>query len=116
LHSLCRGVSACRACWCDHLLEVVVVAGSVFKRCGCRDAVAGRLLGARCVLLPVEGHGSWYFSVELPAGSGGRRRLRRGGFVSRVAAEAELARFADPQAAAVRAGPRGGAWVKRAVA
>src|SRR6202011_1565858 len=32
---------------------------------------------------------------------------------SRVAAEAELARFADPQAAAVRAGPRVGAWLNR---
>ncbi len=61
-------------------MEVVAVAGSVFKRCGCRDA-AGRLVGAGCVLLPLEGHGSWFFSVELARGAdGARRRLRRGGY------------------------------------
>lgn len=90
---------------------MVVVAGSVFKRCGCRDAVSGRLVGRRCVLLPVEGHGSWYFSVELTGGVGGRRRLRRGGFASRAAAVAALARFADPVDGVVVAGLTVRVWL-----
>lgn len=68
------------------------MSGSVFKRCGCRDAGSGRLLGRRCGLLSEDGHGSWYFSVELPGGSEGRCRLRRGGFATRAEAEAGLSR------------------------
>ncbi|WP_165960288.1 N-terminal phage integrase SAM-like domain-containing protein [Actinocrispum wychmicini] len=35
-----------------------------------------------------RGHGSWYFSFELPVGRDGtRQRVRRGGFRTRVAAE-----------------------------
>jgi integrase len=90
------------------------MSGCVFKRCGCRDQEGGRLLGARCVLLSLEGHGTWYFGVELPAGpGGGRRRLRRGGFGSRVAAQVALARFADPVDAAVREGPTVRVWLHR---
>jgi integrase len=75
-------------------MEVVVVSGSVFKRCGCRDAVTGRLLGMRCPLLPEEGHGSWFFSAELPASPSMRRhRLRRGGFCTRESAESALTRY-----------------------
>jgi integrase len=38
--------------------------------------------------LAQRGHGCWYFTVDLPAGrDGGRRRLRRGGFGTRAAAE-----------------------------
>lgn len=71
------------------------MSGSVFKRCGCRDAETGRVLGARCPLVTEAGHGSWFFSVELPPGSDGRRRrLRRGGFSSWDDAECALARFA----------------------
>jgi len=64
------------------LVEVVVVAGSVFKRCGCRDAT-GRLCGSRCVLLSLEGHRSWYFGVELAAGSGVVDPVVGGAFVAR---------------------------------
>ena len=91
-----------------------MVAGSVFKRCGCRDAVTGRLVGRRFALLPVERHGSWYFSVELAASAGGRRRrLRRGGFASQSAAQAALARFADPVDGAVEAGLTVRVWLCR---
>src|SRR5581483_1114304 len=110
---LCRGVSTCRACWGDHRLEVVVVAGSVFKRCGCRDAATGRLLGARCALLLAEGHGSWYFSVELPTGVGRRHRLRRGGFASETVAAEALARLADPATAGAGAGVTVRVWLDR---
>lgn len=94
------------------LVEVVVVAGSVFKRCGCRDG-AGRLLGSRCVLLPVEGHGSWYFSVELSAGAGGRGRLRRGGFAFSVVAREALARLAVPAVAGVGVSVTVRVWLSR---
>ncbi|WIX82876.1 site-specific integrase [Amycolatopsis carbonis] len=62
--------------------------GRVFKRCGCVNPADGRRWGLRCPRLSERGHGRWYFTVELAAGrDGGRRRLQRGGFVSRVAAE-----------------------------
>lgn len=71
--------------------------GSVFKRCGCRDQLSGRLLGAGCARLRGPGHGSWYFSAELPSGGDERRRVRRGGFGSRAAAAAALKALAGPR-------------------
>jgi len=57
-------------------------AGSVFARCGCRDKRGGRR-GVSCPQLGEAGHGSWYFSLDLPRHvDGGRRRLRRGGYLS----------------------------------
>ncbi|OLT30699.1 hypothetical protein BJF79_38430 [Actinomadura sp. CNU-125] len=42
-------------------------------------------------------HGSWYLRVELPVGPDGRRRrIRRGGFPTRKAAEEALARLRAP--------------------
>ena len=61
-----------------------------------------RRLGSRCPRRGQRGHGSWYLSLELPAGlDGRRRRIRRGGFPTRKAAEKALARLrmpADPAA------------------
>jgi integrase len=60
----------------------------VYKQCGCVNQEDGRRWGRRCPRLTRRGHGCWYFTVDLPAGrDGGRRRLRRGGFATRVAAE-----------------------------
>jgi hypothetical protein len=71
--------------------------GSVYSWCGCRDQRTGRRLGSKCQRRGQPGHGSWYVSVELPAGPGGnRRRIRRGGFPDRAAAEAALARLVMP--------------------
>lgn len=66
--------------------EVVMRRAAVYKRCGCRTrSEAG---GGRCPRSGQRGHGSWYFSLELPCGRDGRRhRVRRRGFRSRVAAE-----------------------------
>lgn len=73
-------------------------AGSVYCWCGCREP-GGRRLGARCPLRGRDGHGSWYLSLELPAGPDGRRRrARRGGFPSRASAEAALGRLVMPAA------------------
>lgn len=86
--------------------------GSVFKRCGCRDQVSGRLLGARCPRLGSPRHGSWYFTVHLASAAGQRRRVRRGGYRSRQAAAAALAGLSGP-----RGGPEPGlateVWLDR---
>jgi integrase len=66
--------------------------GRVYKRCGCTAPDTGRLRGSGCPRLAERGHGSWYFAVDLPVGSDGRRhQLRRGGFRTRAAAEAAKA-------------------------
>ena len=66
--------------------------GSVYSWCGCREPSSGRRLGARCPQRGHEGHGSWYLSLELPAGRDGRRRrIRRGGFPARSRTEAAVA-------------------------
>ena len=76
--------------------------GSVYSWCGCRDPATGGRLGSRCPQRGKSGHGSWYVSLELPAGlDGHRRRIRRGGFPARKAAEqapAKLRMPADPEA------------------
>jgi hypothetical protein len=72
--------------------------GSLYKRCGCVDPVTGRQLGRRCPRLAGGRHGSWYIGLELPAGLDGRRcRIRRGGYPSRAAASAVLARLRGPR-------------------
>jgi integrase len=85
------------------------VSDPVYKRCRCRDEY-GRDLGARCPRLRrADGswnprHGEWYFTLDLPAGPGGkRRRMRRGGFTSRddaaaarESARGKLRKGADP--------------------
>nr|WP_228561086.1 tyrosine-type recombinase/integrase [Catenulispora pinisilvae] len=77
--------------------------GSVFKRCGCRIPGSSTKWGSRCPQLGERGHGSWYVAVELPAGSAGRRRVRRGGFTSRAAACEALEELLGP-ASTVSAG------------
>jgi integrase len=71
--------------------------GSVYSWCGCRDPATGGRLGSSCPRRGHRGHGSWYLSLELPAGlDGRRRRIRRGGFPTRNAAEKALARLRMP--------------------
>jgi integrase len=69
----------------------------VFARCGCRDKRGGRR-GASCPRLGESGHGSWYFSLDLPRHvDGGRRRLRRGGYLTGDAAAAARDGLSVPQ-------------------
>ena len=57
-----------------------MTAGSISRRCRCRDA-AGKDLGAACPKLARRGHGAWSVRQELPADADGKRRtFRRGGF------------------------------------
>jgi hypothetical protein len=86
--------------------------GSVYRRCGCRDENTGRLLGARCPGLRSAGHGSWYFSADLPAAAGQRRRVRHGGFATRAAAATALETLASP-AAGPGPGLSTGEWLTR---
>jgi len=85
--------------------------GSVYRRCGCRDENTGRLLGARCPGLRDVKHGS-YFSADLPAAAGERRRVRRGGFATRAAAVAALEALAS-HAAGPDPGLTTGEWLRR---
>jgi hypothetical protein len=75
--------------------------GCVYRRCGCVNPATGRQYGQDCPRLAVGGrHGSWYVRLELPGGlDGHRRRIRRGGYPSRKAAVAVLARLRAPRPA-----------------
>jgi integrase len=84
----------------------MIADGCVYRRCGCVDPATGRQYGRDCPRLTVGGrHGSWYLRLELPAGlNGHRRRIRRGGYPSRKAAAAVLARLRSPRPAEARTG------------
>lgn len=81
----------------------------MFKRCGCtritadddgrgrRDRhgndgnVGQRAQGLLCPLLGEDGHGSWWYQIDLPHRANvGRRRLRRGGLACRSDAEQSI--------------------------
>ncbi|MFD0630549.1 hypothetical protein ACFQ9X_01645 [Catenulispora yoronensis] len=65
--------------------------GSTSRRCGCRDPQTGKQLGQGCPKLTQRRHGKWGWRQEIPADEGGKRRtLRRTGFDSATAAQAEL--------------------------
>ena len=80
---------------------VVIGDGGVYRLCGRTDPATGRQYGRACPRLAAGGrHGSWYLRLELPTGLyGRRRRIRRGGYPSRKAAEAVLARLRAPRPA-----------------
>ena len=71
--------------------------GRVYRRCGCRD-LNRRQLGAHCPRLPDGAHGTWGFAVDIPAGGGPRRTVRRGGFPTCDKAESALRRFHEGRA------------------
>ncbi len=71
--------------------------GRVYRRCGCRD-LDRRQLGAQCPRLPEPDHGTWGFAVDLPAGTGPRKTVRRGGFASEDQTRTALRRFLEGRA------------------
>ena len=86
----------------------------MYAWCGCRERVTGRRLGARCPQRGSEGHGSWYLSLELPAGPDARRRrIRRGGFPARVDTQRALARLQMPVAGDHGPPVTVGQWLER---
>ena len=70
----------------------------MYRRCGCMNPRTGKPFGSGCPRLSVGGrHGGWYIRLELSAGADGRRRrVRRGGFLTRKAAEEALACLRTP--------------------
>ena len=78
--------------------------GRVYLRCGCRD-LSRRQLGARCTLLEDGVHGTWGFAVDIPAGGGPRRTVRRGGYSTRDRARDALWRFHEGRALGFDADP-----------
>ncbi|MET7395966.1 tyrosine-type recombinase/integrase [Dactylosporangium sp. NPDC005572] len=70
--------------------------GRVYRRCACRDHATGKQLGARCPQLATNPrHGSWSFAVDVPALTGRRTTLRRGGYPTKHAAQTALAQVLD---------------------
>jgi integrase len=66
------------------------VQGSVFRRCGCRDA-DGRRLNKRCPKLARQKHGQWYARYDEPrAGDERRRQPMLGPFSTKDEAAARL--------------------------
>jgi hypothetical protein len=73
------------------------VKGSVYKRCGCRIPGTRQRFGNACPALARRGHGSWYYALDIcPYPGSCRRRIRRGGFPSRLAAEEALGQLQTP--------------------
>jgi hypothetical protein len=62
------------------------VAGSVYRRCACREPLTGRQRGVQCHMLDDPSHGRWYYWIKVTGADGVRRRVRRGGFASEPAA------------------------------
>lgn len=66
-----------------------------WRRCSCRGPDK-KQLGSACLRLATDTrHGSWAFRLEQPAVNGRRASIRRFGFPTKAAAEAELAKLID---------------------
>ncbi|UXX94232.1 Arm DNA-binding domain-containing protein [Streptomyces sp. AD2-2] len=79
-----------------------------YKRCACKGPLTDKkgkpilnedgspkigYLEKRCPKLKRRDHGSWYYSIEIPAGPGGKRRHpKKGGFKTQDQAAAEAAK------------------------
>ncbi len=63
--------------------------GSVFKRCPCTEN--GKRVGKKARACKKD-HGSWYFVHDMATADGSRRRIRRGGYHTKEAAEQALAK------------------------
>lgn len=82
--------------------------GSVFWRCGCRHRAGPCPRSGR-----QHGHGSWYFSLNVPDPGGGQvRRVRRGGYRSRTAAARALAAVRHPYTDTGRVALTVGGWLR----
>ncbi|MEU5077064.1 site-specific integrase [Streptomyces asoensis] len=68
-------------------------AGSIYRRCECRDA-GGKLLGQTCPKLKRKSHGAPGIRQELPPDADGKRRVfRRTGYGSVAEAQGDLSRL-----------------------
>jgi integrase len=69
--------------------------GHTFKRCGCKDPVTGKQLGAQCPDLSKRHHGAWTYEIRLDISGGQRRKLKRSGFERQTDAGEVLSQIAD---------------------
>jgi hypothetical protein len=76
----------------------------VFKRCGCTGESTGRQLAGHCPRIADQGHGSWYYAVQVTTVAGRKARYRRGGFTTREAAVAARRAVLDGPADRATAG------------
>ena len=76
----------------------------VFRRCGCTDPATGRQLAGRCPRFADQGHGSWYYAVQVTTAGGRKARYRQGGFATREAAAAARRAVLDGPADRAAAG------------
>ncbi|MEV2203692.1 tyrosine-type recombinase/integrase [Streptomyces fradiae] len=68
-------------------------AGSIYRRCECRDGT-GKLLGSKCPKLKKKNHGSVALRQELPPDASGKRRtFRRTGYDEVTKAQGDLSRL-----------------------
>ena len=66
-------------------------AGSITRRCTCRNPETGLLYGVNCPQLKKKGHATWSIRQELaPTTDGERRMFRRRGYVTAEEAQAAL--------------------------
>ncbi|MEV7441020.1 tyrosine-type recombinase/integrase [Streptomyces sp. NPDC091204] len=71
------------------------MSGQITKRCGCRDAVTDKQLGAACPKLSQRTHGIFSLVLELPVREDGtRRRFRRMGYKTKTDATADMTALA----------------------
>ncbi|MBT2466541.1 site-specific integrase [Streptomyces sp. ISL-66] len=71
------------------------MSGQITKRCGCRDAVTDKQLGAACPKLSQRTHGIFSLVLELPVREDGtRRRFRRMGYETKTDATADMTALA----------------------
>jgi len=83
--------------------------GSVFWRCGCRRNESPD----PCARRGQRGHGSWYYSLNVPDPGGNTvRRVRRGGYRSRTTASRALASVRNPYTEPGRAALTVGGWLR----
>jgi len=84
----------------------------VFWRCGCRRNESP----GPCARQGRRGHGSWYYSLNVPDPGGGLiRRVRRGSYRSRTAASRTLAAVRDPYTPSGQGAVTVGGWLRERI-
>lgn len=69
--------------------------GTVYKRCYCKDPDTGKPLNQNCPRLPLQRHGAWMLDARIDTTDKPRRRLKRGGYKTKAAAEKALGQIRD---------------------
>ena len=73
----------------------MAIKGTVYKRCGCKHPDTGKPLNQRCPRLQTQRHGAWMLDARIDTTDKPRRRLKRGGYRTKVEAETALGHIQD---------------------